>query len=487
VPHRVLVFALLALAGASCVTQAPPPHEERRASTVQLAPCRLPRASESVLCGTHTVFENRAARAGRTITLNIVVLPAVGPQRVADPVFYLVGGPGLGAASLVTGDTEKILEKIRYERDVVFVDQRGTGNSHRLPCRFSDGVAMQNGFNDLFPIDRVHACREALERVADVRLYTTPIAMDDLDDVRAALGYSRINLYGISYGAQAALQYVRRHPTRLRSVILAGVLTPAAKQPLQFARAAQHAMDLLIGDCAAEAACARTFPDLRADFAAALAAFERGPVTFEVSNPATQAVERVSMSRGVFVERLRLMLYDLHTASRVPLVIHRAARGDWAPFASASQAGVAAGVSGMYLTVTCSESVPPITEQDVVRETHGTFVGEYRTRSHLRACQEWPRSDVPPSFYEPVTSDVPVLILSGELDAATPAHFASVAARSLPNSRQILIRNAAHTYWNECTQNLVAEFLRRGSARDLDVTCTQHLRRPPFVTELVSQ
>src|SRR5439155_24932789 len=157
--------------------------------------------------------------------------------------------------------------------------------------------------------------------VADVRLYPTPIAMDDLDDVRAALGYSRINLYGISYGAQAALQYVRRHPTRLRSVILAGVLTPAAKQPLQFARAAQHAMDLLIGDCAAEAACARTFPDLRADFAAALAAFERGPVTFVVSNPVTQAVERVCMLRGVLVDPSRLLLYNSDTAIREPSFI----------------------------------------------------------------------------------------------------------------------------------------------------------------------
>ena len=190
------------------------------------------------------------------------------------------------------------------------------------------------------------------------------------------------------------------------------------------------------------------------------------------------------MSRGVFVERLRLMLYDLERASRVPLVIHQAGRGDWVPFATFSPGGATSGVSAMYLTVTCSETVSRITEEDIVRESRDTVVGEYQTRTHVRACQEWPPGDIPPSYYEPVTSDAPVLMLSGELDAATPPHFARTASRSLPNSRQIVMRNAAHAYWYDCMQTLVAEFLARGSARELDTRCVRELRRPPFVTEL---
>ena len=189
------------------------------------------------------------------------------------------------------------------------------------------------------------------------------------------------------------------------------------------------------------------------------------------------------MSRGVFVERLRLMLYDLEGASRVPFVIHRAAQGDWAPFAVASPVGVIAGTSAMYLTVTCSETVARITEEDIARETRDTFVGDSRTRAHVRACQEWPRGDIPAGYFEPVRSDVPVLIFSGELDAATPARFASEAARSLPNSRQILIRNAAHADWSDCLQSLALDFIARGSARDLDTTCVLALRRPAFVTD----
>jgi pimeloyl-ACP methyl ester carboxylesterase len=479
----LVLYAAVSTAIAGCATPRPP-RETRQPPTIQLVPCRVPRSSDDVLCGTYAVFEDRAAQAGRRIPLAIVVLPAVGRAPVADPVFVLVGGPGLGAASLVRGDSEWFSDKFRRERDIVFVDQRGTGSSNRLSCRFGDGDARQDAFHDLFPVDRGRACRERLERVADLRLYTTPIAMDDLDDVRAALGYPRINLYGMSYGTQAALQYLRQHPAHVRSVVAAGVATPAAKQPLSFAKAADHAMSALFEDCAADAACSGAFPNLKAEFEAVLATLDKGPATFELPHAGSKMKEPVSMSRGVFVERLRLMLYDLEGASRVPFVIHRAAQEDWVPFATASPVGVTSGVSAMYLTVTCSETAARITEEDIVRETRVTFVGEYRTRTHLRACQEWPRGDVPPEYYDPVASDVPVLMLSGELDAATPAHFASEAARSLSNSRQIVIRNAAHAYWYDCMQSLVSDFFARRSARDLDTTCLQRLRRPPFVTEL---
>jgi pimeloyl-ACP methyl ester carboxylesterase len=219
-----------------------------------------------------------------------------------------------------------------------------------------------------------------------VRLYTTPIAMDDLDDVRAALGYPRINLYGSSYGAQAALQYLRQHSRHVRSVALAGVATPAAKQPLQFAKAAQDAMGKLIADCTADEACRSAFPDLKAEFDAVLAALTTGPVTFDLSDPVSKVTEPIRMSRGVFEERLRLMLYDLETASRVPLVLHRAARGDWVPFATMSPSGAAAGVSAMYLTVTCSETAASITEQESGRREipSSASIGPERTCARAR-------------------------------------------------------------------------------------------------------
>jgi pimeloyl-ACP methyl ester carboxylesterase len=482
--RRLVLGVAVAVLTVSCATipMVDNAREARRPPAIQLSACPLPRSTDTVLCGTHEVFEDRASQAGRRIALNIVVLPATGPAAAPDPLFVLIGGPGLGAASLVTGATATSMQVIRRDRDLVFVDQRGTGKSAAHACPFAEGTTMQRGFNDLFPPDEVRACRERLDGIADVRLYTTPIAMDDLDEVRAALGYDAINLYGISYGAHAALQYLRQHPRRVRSMTIVGVSTPAAKQPLTFARAAQDAMDRLIEDCGADTACRRAFPSLAADFETVLRAFDNGPVTFQMVNPARALTETVSMSRGVFVERLRLMLYDLESASRVPYVIHRAAHGDWLPFATRSPTGVAAGVSAMYLTVTCSETMPRITEEDVVRESRDTFVGEYRTRTHMRACAQWPRGDVPPAFYEPVRGAAPVLMLSGELDPATPPHLATTAARALPNSRQVVIRNAAHAYWYGCMQTMVAEFVAKASARDLDIACVRELRRPPFIT-----
>src|SRR5262245_31416592 len=395
------------MAGVACATPVPPTPEARPPRTIALAECRLPKSSEAVLCGKHSVFESRATQTGRRIGLNIVVLPARGPSPASDPVFVLVGGPGFGAASTVNGESEWFTDRFRRERDIVFVDQRGTGGSHRLPCPFGDTAVMQTHFNDLFPIPAVRACRDGLRPLGDVTLYTTPIAMDDLDEIRRGLGYSRINLYGVSYGAQAALQYLRQYPAHVRSIVLAGVATPAGKQPLSFARAAHDAMNALLDDCAADPACREHFPNLNAEFQAVLAGLDARPATFEITNPTRHVNESVSMSRGASVERLRLMLYDFDRASRVPLVVHRAAQGDWVPFAVSTTAGVTPGVSAMYMTVTCSETASRITGDDIVRETRDTFVGEYRTRRHLAACQEWPRSDVPAAYYEPVTSDGP--------------------------------------------------------------------------------
>jgi len=479
---RGLLFApLLSLALSACAAPAPKGSDEPRRAAVELAPCRVPRSSEPARCATYEVPEDRAASHGRRISLKVVVLPTLGPTAAPDAIFVLVGGPGQGAASSLTGASGWLTATARRERDVVFVDQRGTGSANRLICRLGGDDRVAAGFRDLFPLDEIRACRENLAQVADLRLYTTPIAMDDLDEIRAALGYDRIDLYGTSYGSQAALQYLRQHPRRVRTVTLAGVATPDAKQPLQFARAAQDAMAALISDCAADAPCHTAFPRLPAEFDSVLASFTSGPVSFALSR--AEGSEPIHMSRGVFVERLRLMLYDLDDARRVPLLIHRAAAGDWVPFATSSPAGVASSFSAMYMTVTCSETMAFIGEADVVRESRGTFVGEYRTRTHLAACREWPRADIPSAYYEPVRSDAPVLILSGELDAATPARYGAAAARSLPNSRQVLIRNASHAYWNDCTQVLVATFIARGSARDLDTGCVRDLRRPPFVTE----
>jgi pimeloyl-ACP methyl ester carboxylesterase len=466
----------------ACATPAP---ATTPAPTLRLTRCQVAKSTAEARCGTLEVFEDRAAKTGRVIPINILVLPALTERPAPDPIFVLAGGPGFGAASAVDGNVVDFFRPMRRQRDVVFVDQRGTGESHRLSCPQAAGVGASTPFGEMLPADRIRACREALEKTADLRLYTTSIAMDDVDDVRAALGYSTINLYGVSYGSLAAMEYLRRHPRRVRSLALGGVATPAQKLPLQFAAGAQAALDHLLADCAADEPCRGAFPDLAADLATVLTGFDAGPVTFELPRATGETAEHVSLSPALFAEHLRLMLYSLRSASRVPLILHRAAAGDWGPFARAASPRRALPPTfalGMYLSVTCSESIAVITEEEIVQAARGSFVGEDRTRVHVRACREWPRGAVPAAFYEPVASAVPALLLSGELDAATPAHYATTLARGLPNARQVRIRNAAHEYFADCLRDLVAEFFAQGSARDLDTRCVETLRRPPFVT-----
>jgi pimeloyl-ACP methyl ester carboxylesterase len=456
-----------------------------------LKPCHVPNLEDEVRCGRYEVYEDRATRTGRRISLNIVVVPALNATPAKDPVFWLHGGPGAAATQTASAAARgAFLGKLREDRDLVFVDQRGTGESNPLLCDIGDDPAdLQQFVGPLLPAEKVRQCREKLEKGSNLALYTTPIAMDDLDEVRAALGYDKINLVAASYGTIAALVYMRQHPDHLRSVFLLGVANTNIRQPLPFAAGAQRAMDLLFEDCAADKECRAAFPNLEKEFAAVLARFDHGPVTAQLFNLTTRQAQQVSIARGNFVERIRLLLYTTTFARFVPLIIHRAFAGDYLPFETLAVRYNPGSIlaRGMYLTVTCSESVPFITPQDIVTQTRGTFVGDYRVRVHIAACKEWPRGNIPPSYIDPVKSNIPVLMISGELDASTPSWLGKEALKTLPNGRQVDIRYYGHQVDSPCIWNVMSEFISRGSAKELDTTCTREIRRPPFATELPKQ
>ena len=451
-----------------------------------LRPCEVSGTAGGGRCGSIEVFENRAAGAGRRIALNVVVLPATGTDAAPDPVFWLEGGPGGAATGAIGPVSQQYLHDVRRSRDLVFVDQRGTGRSNPLNCdHLGDSPAdADRYFGKLFPRDLIRDCRNALERTADLRQYTTSIAMDDLDDVRAALGYSTVNLAGASYGTQAALVYMRRHREHVRSAFLVGVAPPDFKLPLPFARAAQHALDLTFADCAADRACHAAFPDIVREFGAVLARFDGGPLRVSMIDSATKAPRLVALERESYVEHLRLMLYNTFGARQVPAVVHQAYLGNFVPFQTAAAHEAGAGLSrGMYFSVTCSEDVPFITERQIADETRDTFVGDRRIRAHQAACGEWPRADVPKDFLNPVTSDVPTILYSGEADGSTPEWVAAAALPFLSNGRQIHVRHTGHQIPGPCTWDLIRDFIMHPAARDLDASCVAAIKRPPFVLE----
>ncbi len=473
----------------SCATVETSPISARRPSIVELSSCNLPKHKEAALCGKHQVYENRSAKSGRVIALNLVVLPALSSEPKAEPVFYLTGGPGQGAARIAGAGEDAIMRELRRERDLVFVDMRGTGDSNGLQCDFPiDRGHVQSLFGELFDPAVIQLCREKLERIADLKFYNSSLAIDDLDDIRLALGYNKINLYGISHGSQAALEYLRRYPDHVRSAVLTGVATPAMKIPLQFARGADQAMAKLFNDCAGDESCNAAFPNLQAKFAQLLRSFDSGTINFQVLHPSSKVMQSVTLARGVFAVRLLTLLYSHRTVSLLPLILDHASQGNWLPFVQVISRSAAPGefrvYLGAYLSATCSGSLPFIDEAEVARATAGTFMGAYRTRRHQQACAHWPRGEIDAEYFQPVQAVTPVLMLSGDIDPATPAEFGAQALTTLPNGRQVSLRNTPHSYTSPCARSLIVEFIASGSAKELDARCAARLRRPPFATEL---
>jgi pimeloyl-ACP methyl ester carboxylesterase len=465
------------------------------AAPISLEPCEVPGTREGVKekarCGTYEVFENRATKSGRKIKLKIVVFPATGPDKVADPLFYIPGGPGSSATEDAPYVAQE-LAKVRERRDLVFVDQRGTGGSNPLNCDFFNPSDPPSYFGPYFPLADVRKCREQLEPKADLRLYTTHIAMDDLDEVRAALGYEQINISGASYGTRATQDYLKRHSMHVRTIVLQGVSPTGQLMPRDFPQHTERALNGVLDECAADAACSAAFPNLRAEAKAVLERLLRGPVEVEVKHPQTGAATRVAFSRDLAGEAIRYMLYQSGAASRIPLFLHLAAQGDFAPLAESAlfyrQRIVATGSNGMYLSVTCAEDLPWIRPGEGERNAAHTFLGDYRLRQQRAACALWPRADIPEGYAEPTRADVPALILTGQWDPVTPPLYGDTAAKHLPNSLHVVVPHGGHGFGGldglDCIQNLTADFVNRGTTRGLDTSCVKNIRRRGFLLKL---
>jgi len=493
---RSVVATLVLAGGLSCSSAAPPPPAPAAAHATprsRLRPCAIPGAAEKLLCGTYSVWENRATKHGRKIDLHIVVAPALTPRPEPDPVFVFAGGPGAAATDEAGGWAgDRIL---RAHRDVVMIDQRGTGSSHRLDCHLPrDPADVQAYFEPTLPPAEVRRCRAELERNADLTQYTTSIAMDDIDEVREWLGYDRINLQGGSYGTRAAQVYMRRHGDHVRSAMLLGVAAMGQYLPLYHARDGKRSLDLVFDQCEAEAACAAAFPGLAAEHQRVLDGLDRARGHATVKSPVDGSAVAVTIPRDAFSEQIRFMLYGAETSSAAPYVIHRAAQGDWEPFARVnmlSEPSFRAAISfGMHLSVTCAEDVPFVPEGAVEPAIAGTYLRGYRILQQIAACKEWPRGAIPADFHAPLVSDIPTLLVSGQLDPVTPPRWAEMVAPHLSRSMQLLFPAGHHGPGGLsnplCFRELVGRFIAAGTTDGLDTSCVATMKPPPFLTDAAS-
>lgn len=486
--------SLLALLAAACSSGSPaatsPTAGAAPAPSIQtrLRPCRPPGASEDFLCGKYRVFEDRASRKGRTIDLDVVVVPATSRPPAPDPIFFFAGGPGAGVTREAPGWARN---RSLRGRDLVFVDQRGTGGSNRLDCHLPrDREDWQGYFEPILPAAEVRRCRDDLEKIADLTLYTTAIAMDDVDEVRGWLGHDRINLMGASYGTRAAQVYMRRHGERVRSAVLVGVAALNQYSPLFHARDGKAAVDALFEDCRADAACAAAFPDLAAQYQRVLDRLDRERGRAAVKSPDGEAIT-VSIPRDSFAETTRMLLYDASLSAMAPYLIHRAARGDFAPIArlvlAAEPAYRGALAWGQNLSVTCAEDIPFVSPGAARAAIAGTYLRGYRIDQQIAACAAWPRAEVEPDFHRPLVSDIPTLLLSGRLDPVTPPRWAETVVPHLSRGRHLVLADGHHGAGGlsnpECWDRMIARFFDAGAAEGLDVSCLDTMESPPFAVD----
>lgn len=492
-------FLLALVAAASCSTfpRAPGRHTStpltRAAARLPvLAPCTLPGVEEAVLCGELQRPENPDRRDGRSIPIFVVVIPALTVDPQPDPWVEIPGGPGNAATDYARdyAAAGSSWRAYRQERDVLLVDQRGMGRSNPLYCEELALHRVSSVF-PRFPADSVALCRERLARVADLAQYSTERAADDLEAVRAWLGYPQLNLFAYSYGTRAALTFMRRHPASARSAVLWGVVPPDFRRPLYYARDGEQAMERLLADCRADAACATAFPRVREELATVLGRLAVAPVPVTLTHPGTGASLSTAITRAGFAQGLWGALFYPDVAHRIPLVLHHAAGGDFAPFLKMDVATAPPRrryYNAAHLSIVCPEEVQHIRPEEVLPLHHRTFMPPERTDEYIAACELWGLPRLASSTLEPVRSDVPTLIVSGYMDPVTPPSLGDRVARHLTRVRHVVARHLSHepngvTHADECLDNLSVSFLARPDPAAIDTSCVGRMNPPAFVLE----
>lgn len=442
-------------------------------------------------CGRLPVAENPADPHGRQIRLAVAVVPAVRTAPRPDPLFVLAGGPGEAASTFYAG-VAGAFALIHRDHDIVLVDQRGTGGSNALTCprQASDREATGGPPDEAEIISQTEQCLKHLRTHAHVRFYTTDLAVEDLDRVRAALGYRKIDLYGSSYGTVVAQEYLRRFPDRVRAMILDGVVPPQLPIGALSALSAERAVRRIFAECAREHACRRRFGNPMAAYRQVRAALAAHPVALTLPDPTRGTPDHLRLGTYQLGQVLRLASYTPSLAALLPLDLHEAASGNYVPLAGQflliDRIYSGAVAVGMNNTVVCSEDVPfyrvTARQRAAMRRT---FLGTMPLRDLDTVCKLWPKGPVAADFHAPLHSNVPVLLLSGGNDPITPPRYAAEAARGYPNSLSIVVPEFGHgQLLDPCMGRVMARFIARASVVDLNTTCIRALRPMSFFLTL---
>ncbi len=506
---RFLVVALLALAfigyrhyrdhaadapadnAAVAVAKDAPPAQPRRLGRIAFAPCTLPAQfglpGVEAQCGTLAVAENPALPGGRKLALNIAWIPAdEDGEKAPDPVFLLAGGPGQ-SATMSYPSVAPAFREVRKHRGVLLVDQRGTGKSNPLQCDATDTEALAGDGADAEQamLAAVKHCRDELSKRADLRFYTTTDAVRDLESVRRAIGAEKINLLGISYGTRVAQQYARAFPKHTRTLVLDSVAPNDIYLGNDFARNLESALALQFGRCAKSSSCERALGDPRRQLDALMARLQSDPplVTYRDASTGESKQERLQPAHVAGLARM--YAYTPVAASILPLLIHEGVEGRYdglMALAKMLEGSLSEQMAyGMQLSVICSEDADGLKDDPSMASS---LLGNALVSGLVAQCDAWPKGARPADFHAPLRSDVPALLLAGELDPVTPPEYAVRVAKTLPHGRVLLLRGQGHNVIGAgCMPKLFAGFLDSADAKALDAKCLDKLAyTPPFTS-----
>ena len=457
-----------------------------RRGSLTFTSCELGRpgsgARAQAWCSTFDVPENRDDPHGRHIRLKLAIARSDAQVPEPDLVTLLAGGPGEAATEAWVIEAPAFGE-VRKHHDVLLLDQRGTGGSNPLSCKSAEQASDQHVLKlDLDTMRKdVAACLDEVKQKADPRYYTTTIAVQDLEDVRKALGSPQLDLVGVSYGTRMAQQYIKHYPNSVRSAVLDSVVPNQVVLGEDFAGNLDDALKKDFAYCTAVPACKQRFGDSMQTLYQLRDALRANPHKVSFRDPETYETVERPLSEFSLASVVRMFAYQPETAALLPLSINAAAHGDVGPLLG--QAKILSGDlsgdmnNGMSMSVICSEDADLLQPRP---QDQNTILGNHLVDAIKAQCDVWPHGARPDDFHAPLKSGKPILMLSGELDPVTPPRYGQQILPGLSDARQLIFKGQGHSLLGRgCMPQLLGKFIDKPDPRQLDASCLDKLGETP--------
>ena len=420
----------------------------------------------------------------QTLELFVAKLKSTSPNPLTDPLLIINGGPGGSSIDLfVDLASLDLFRKILNKRDVLVLDQRGTGRSSPLQCDELADNQLQIQNKDVKLLTK----KCIAELSFDPRYFSTSAAIKDIEALRTQLGYNAMNVYGVSYGTRVAVEYARLFPRSVRSLILDGVVPPTLALGPDVAVNSQHALDKVFQQCKEDQACKRAFPDLQDQFKQLTRTLKKTPILTEIRNPKSGKIIELKLEYEHLVLVVRMSLYNPEMRSLLPLLIHRAAvENDFDGIAAnASQLleQVTQSISnGMHNAVVCTEDVPFYRDEDeLILASKSAYMGDEFYQGLIDICSVWPEGVSNENIKQPFITAIPSLILSGEFDPVTPPAYGELLAETLDNAIHVIGKGQGHGLITRgCVPEIISDFVLNPQPQRLDIDCIKHLQPVPF-------